>query len=147
MGITKKCQWNMTNQRLTRNNQMTAVHKKKILANKLFLDVKVPSAEYIPDKLFKPKSFKAGSYIIEENKPNTELFLISSGKVNVLKKDHKGEPIEIASRGANDFVGEISLIENKLPSASIRCETEVQAFALNTTDFFTITDLMPPRKR
>jgi CRP/FNR family transcriptional regulator, cyclic AMP receptor protein len=51
------------------------------------------------------------------------LYIVLSGRVCVLHQDAQGHELIAASIGANDFVGELGLLENEVCAASIRCDT------------------------
>ena len=65
-------------------------------------------------------SFPAGSIIFREGAPGSEMFVIHSGIVEVIK--HFGEEHEtnLATLGARDFFGEMSIIECVARSATVR---------------------------
>jgi CRP-like cAMP-binding protein len=51
------------------------------------------------------------------------LYIVLSGRVCVLHQDAQGHELIAASIGANDFFGELGLLENQVCAASIRCDT------------------------
>ena len=51
------------------------------------------------------------------------LYILLSGRVSVLHQDAQGHELIAASVGANDFVGELGLLEDEVCAASIRCDT------------------------
>ena len=51
------------------------------------------------------------------------LYIVLSGRVCVLHQDSQGHELIAATIGANDFFGELGLLENEVCAASIRCDT------------------------
>src|SRR5438128_10069232 len=55
--------------------------------------------------------FRAGQIIVREDEPGNRMFILRSGRVEVVK--HLGQPSEtvLATFGPRDFLGEMSIIE------------------------------------
>ncbi len=87
---------------------------------------------------FTVQQFKKGDYLIEENALGESLYLIRSGDVVVVKSDGEKEA-ELVTLGAGELVGEMSLIESSLTSASVVAKNKVEALVLSKTD---LDDLM-----
>lgn len=83
--------------------------------------------------LFTKRHFAAGERIIEENAIGDALYIIAQGKVNVLKSDGQHERI-IAELSQGELVGEMSLIEATLTSASIQAIEPVECLVLARSD-------------
>ena len=84
--------------------------------------------------LFQRQSVAAGETIIEENALGQALYLIQSGKVGIFKGE--GESIEeIATLGAGQLFGEMSLIENELTSASVVAAEPTVLLVIRRKDF------------
>lgn len=75
-------------------------------------------------------SFPAGTLVFREKEPGSEMFVIQSGSVEVIK--HLGEPSEtnLAVLGANDFFGEMAIIECVARSASVRAVKSTQVLRI-----------------
>jgi PAS domain-containing protein len=58
------------------------------------------------------------------------MYIILSGEVEIYKK-HK----QIATRGVGDFVGEMTLVESKLRSASVRALAETEVLEIEKKTF------------
>lgn len=65
-------------------------------------------------------SFSAGALIVREGVPGSEMFIIHTGRVEIIK--HYGESREstLAVMQARDFFGEMAIIECVARSASVR---------------------------
>src|SRR5438132_8081563 len=62
------------------------------------------------------KEFKRGDVLFREGEPGKEMFVVQSGKVNILKKVRETEKI-LATLGAGEFFGEMAILNNKPRSA------------------------------
>ena len=80
--------------------------------------------------------FRAGQIIVREDEPGNRMFIIHSGRVQVVK--HLGQPREtvLATFGARDFLGEMSIIECVARAASLRTIEDSFLFALKGTDLY-----------
>ncbi len=72
------------------------------------------------------KFFCTGEIIIEENSFGHSAYVIKSGKVEVSKKNKKGEKIILAVLGEKQIFGEMGLIEDKPRSATVTTLEEVK---------------------
>jgi len=71
----------------------------------------------------KVKKYAAGSVIVEENSPGSELFVICAGQVHIISQvqitaDYS-EETEVAKLETGDFFGEIALFTEDLRTASV----------------------------
>ncbi len=69
------------------------------------------------------KIYNDGETIIKEGEIGNEMFVIQSGKVEVIH-DREGKSIVLAELGENDFFGEMAIFERELRSATIRAKGE-----------------------
>jgi CRP/FNR family transcriptional regulator, cyclic AMP receptor protein len=95
------------------------------------------------------KMYKAGELIVEEESPGCELFLITSGQVNVLTNlqitpDHQ-ENKGIARLSAEDFFGEIGLFSEELRSASVAAATDCEIAIVDGAALLDYMDLNPDK--
>jgi len=101
------------------------------------------------------RSYPAGSVIFMENEPGSEMYIIVSGKVQITKTFPKKMQIGktettvgtesqvLAVLGAGDFVGEMSLLNNKPRSATATVIEEAKVLVLNKTNFSFILERQP----
>lgn len=82
------------------------------------------------------RSYPAQAFIVEEEQPGHELFLIKSGRVEVVR--HVGRPDEtrLAVLEARDFFGEMSIIEARDHSASVRALEPCELLVLKSNDLY-----------
>lgn len=78
--------------------------------------------------------FRAEEIIVREDEPGNRMFIIHSGRVEVVK--HLGRPSEtiLATFGPKDFLGEMSIIECVARAASLRAIDDSSLFSLKSTD-------------
>lgn len=76
----------------------------------------------------------AGSVIIRGGEPSTGLFLMTSGKANVMSVDVDGGP-HIDHSEAGSVFGEISMIMGRAASTDVIAETDVELLHLSPPDF------------
>jgi CRP-like cAMP-binding protein len=80
-----------------------------------------------------PVIFPEGSILMTEGDFATSMFAIVEGSVAVTVADQDGGARDVASLGAGDIVGEMSLMTGARRSATVTAETEV--VALEVTKF------------
>jgi CRP/FNR family cyclic AMP-dependent transcriptional regulator len=81
-------------------------------------------------------SFRAGDIIVREGESGNRMFIIQTGRAEVVK--HLALPHEtvLAVLGPKDFLGEMSIIECVARSASVRAVEDTSLFALTGTDLY-----------
>jgi hypothetical protein len=79
-------------------------------------------------------TFKAGETIIEEGEEGSWAYVILSGKVRVFKNTGLGE-VTLAVMENGQVFGEMSLIEDRPRSASVRAETGLKLRVINRDQF------------
>ena len=74
--------------------------------------------------------------IVREGEAGNRMFIIYSGRVEVLKFLGQSKETVLAVLGSRDFLGEMSMIECVTRSASLRAVEETSLFALKGTDLY-----------
>jgi CRP/FNR family cyclic AMP-dependent transcriptional regulator len=99
---------------------------------------KVPIFAKLEDKHLKqlaaimvPRKFGAGEVVVKEGDAGAGVFVISSGKVEVVK----GDGSVLNTLGPGDFFGEMSLFEGFPRSATVRALEETECLAMTRWDF------------
>ena len=82
-----------------------------------------------------PRSYKKGGTIIKQGDPGVGLFIISSGKVKIVKNLLRGEKLEIAIQGPGDFVGEMAVLDNAARTASVIAVENTECLVITAWDF------------
>lgn len=92
--------------------------------------------EYVAD-LSRPRKLAVGQVIFEEGELGDSLYVISSGEVEVVRKDSKGQPRVLATLTAPQFFGEMSLIDKEYRSATVRAKTDCELLHLTAENLTT----------
>ena len=77
----------------------------------------------------------AGKAIFVEGEVGTEMYVIQSGSVEILKKSRKGEEKVLATLEKGDFFGEMSILEDVPRTASARAKNACELVRINQTTF------------
>ena len=80
-----------------------------------------------------PRNYKAGEPVFLENEPSTGMYLILNGEVEVLRRVGNGDQIRVATVGAGQTMGEISLLLAQPHSATVVAMSEVECSLLTQT--------------
>jgi CRP-like cAMP-binding protein len=86
-------------------------------------------------KLMVPRAFKTGDVIIKEKDQAAGFFVITSGKVEVVRGAGGDKPEVLNTLGQGDFFGEMALFEGFPRSATVRCLEDTECLALTRWDF------------
>src|SRR6516162_10999597 len=86
---------------------------------------------------------EAGSVIVSEGDPGNRMFIVHSGRVEVVKHLAKSNQTILAVFGPRDFMGEMSIIECVTRSASLRAVEETFLFALRGIDLYRLFQQRP----
>jgi len=81
------------------------------------------------------RDFKKDMTIIDQSLTGTGLYIITKGKVKVTENDSQGGEIILEILGEHDYFGEMSLIDNKNPSANVVAMEETQLFFIGREEF------------
>jgi CRP/FNR family cyclic AMP-dependent transcriptional regulator len=87
--------------------------------------------------LFVERNFKKGDHILDEGRVGTELYVLISGEVAVLKTTPDGEryPVARLTDTQSVFFGEGGLLEDEARSASIYADTDCLCLMLDRKHF------------
>ena len=94
-----------------------------------------PDGIYRLAELAQIKTFKKGELIIEEGKPGTGCYIITSGKVEVIKGINNNTPKIIAVLSAGEIIGEMSVIDGLPYSATVRTLEDTECVMIEQWDF------------
>jgi len=89
---------------------------------------------YLASKM-SPRFFARGERLLTQGEALDEMFLISSGLVNVYRNDDYGSPVEVAQFGKGSLVGELSALMKKTPTANVIAMLDTEAWALKHEEF------------
>lgn len=85
----------------------------------------------------------AGAVILKEGEPGNRFFLIESGAVRVLKNYGAPEETELARLEANDFFGEMCILETLPRTATVRAAAETSLISLSSMAFLHLYEQVP----
>jgi CRP/FNR family transcriptional regulator, cyclic AMP receptor protein len=80
--------------------------------------------------------FQAGDVVVREDEPGNRMFIIHTGRVEVVKHLDKPRETVLAVFGPKDFLGEMSIIECVARAASLRAIEDTFLFALKGSDLY-----------
>lgn len=86
-------------------------------------------------KLMVARTFRAGEVIIKEDDQAAGFFIISTGKVEVIRGADGKNPQPLATLGPGDFFGEMALFEGYPRSATVRALEDTDCLAMTRWDF------------
>ena len=79
------------------------------------------------------KTFKKGAVIFEEGDDGNEAYVVKSGYVTILKADGDAL-VELATRGPDEIVGEMALIDDSPRSATLSAKTDLELEIITRKD-------------
>jgi CRP/FNR family transcriptional regulator len=86
-------------------------------------------------KLMVPRTFESGEVIISEGDQGAGFFVITSGKVEIVRGADGDKPERLATSGPGDFFGEMALFEGFPRNATVRCLENTECLAMTRWDF------------
>jgi len=86
-------------------------------------------------KLCTQRSYKAGETIVKQGSPGIGLFIITSGRVKIVKHTKDGSDLEIATHGSGEFIGEMSVLDGAVRTANVVAVEDTECFAIVSWDF------------
>lgn len=101
--------------------------------NPLFSNLTEDQMGELLDMMYEEK-VSVGVNIVQEGEPGDTLYIIRSGRAEVLKEDDHGDFHHIAMLKTGDVIGEMSLIDDRPRSATVRAVENTQLIALAVSD-------------
>ena len=89
----------------------------------------------------------AGQVIFHYGDPGDSLYVIRAGEVEIFVQDDTGVRIVLETAREGDYFGEISLLDGKPRSATIRSDTVVRTLSLPAWNFGPLLDAHPSMAR
>jgi CRP-like cAMP-binding protein len=102
---------------------MAALDLDSIKNLSLFQDLSTPELENLSLLVFE-KNYSKGSTLFVEGMTGEVLYLVKSGSVQILKKFDNHQEKVLATLKAGEFLGEMSLIDNRPRTATARVAEE-----------------------
>jgi CRP/FNR family cyclic AMP-dependent transcriptional regulator len=86
---------------------------------------------------------RAGEMVFREGEPGDSLFCVVDGQLDTVVKDNAGQEIVLAAVGAGDVVGEMSMLDGRLRSATLRCTEDARLLELGRDDLLAVLPHSP----
>ncbi len=118
---------------------MKKFHKNRLITNLLktssiFQPFSTPEKKALIEK-FKSQQAPEGTYLITRERPGDGLYVVLSGRCEVLDKNADGREFIIAELRDGDIFGEMSMLWNKDTCASVRAQTTCVVLRLPRQNF------------
>lgn len=81
------------------------------------------------------RRYRKGDAIVEQGKKSSSLTILLAGRARVVSADARGREVILATMGAGDYVGEMSLIDDSPHSASVIAEVQTDTLVLDQLEF------------
>jgi CRP-like cAMP-binding protein len=88
------------------------------------------------------REYSKGEYIVKQGESGLGLFFITSGRVKV-EVDRNGAKAIVAQLQSEDFIGELSIIDNKPRSANVVCLEDTSCLLLTRDSFSKLINKYP----
>jgi HlyB family type I secretion system ABC transporter len=109
--------------------------------------------QFLPEEYFdkivpllQEEQYEFGDILVKQGDPADAFYVLTSGRARVVKQDHNGNEIVLATLKPGDSFGEAALAEGGTRTASVRCSTAVEVLRLDRDDFLELTKEVPELK-
>jgi sulfate permease, SulP family len=94
------------------------------------------------------RKFPAGAVMCEEGEDADRMWILTAGTVSVrVRGPGQGDPSRVSNVGAGMTVGEMSLLDGGLRSATVVCDEDVESYELTRAGFDQLVERHPPLAR
>ena len=77
---------------------------------------------------------EAGEIVVEEGDQSTQMFVVISGELEVIKRGEAGGEVRVAMFGPGDWFGEMSILDVQPRSASVRAVAPTLVLTITSED-------------
>lgn len=81
------------------------------------------------------RSYKAGDVLVHQGHPGVGLFIITSGKVRIVKHNEEGRRFEIATHGRGEVIGELAVLDGAARTADVEAIEDTTCLVLASWAF------------
>ncbi len=106
----------------------------RLRLNILFEDLSDDAFQTLKPKL-KERKFHENDVILEDESEGMELYLITAGRVKIVKRTRSGEENMLALLHEGDFFGELEMVDGRPRSARVVAMEDCVVFTLHKDDF------------
>ncbi len=89
------------------------------------------------------KEFSRNETIFREEDTNNYMYIILVGKVKVIRNTEDGREVILAIHGADEFFGEVALIDNKTAPAAVAATEDSLLAIISRKDFYSLLYSQP----
>jgi CRP/FNR family cyclic AMP-dependent transcriptional regulator len=89
------------------------------------------------------KEVRAGETVFQEGETGDELLCVAAGRLDTLVKDIAGQEIVLDAIGEGDTVGEMSMLDGRPRSASLRCIEDARLLVLGRDELLRVLPRSP----
>ncbi len=100
----------------------------------LFKTLSEEERQFLSSRLQK-QTYLKGEVVVRQGKAGSSFYMVTKGKVEVLKQTPEGKNIFVHELGMGDFFGELSLLTGEPRSATVRAVTDSELLRLDKDDF------------
>jgi len=86
---------------------------------------------------------RAGEIVFREGDVGDSLLCVVEGQLDTLVKDNAGQEIVLSAVGAGDVVGEMSMLDGRARSATLRCTDDARLLVLSRDDLLAVLPRAP----
>jgi CRP-like cAMP-binding protein len=137
--ISRELVADMTAQYPTVGEVMRRFHKNRLITNLLktspiFAPFSTSDKKTLIER-FKSRDAAPGAFLITREKPGDGLYVVLSGRCEVIDQDDDGDEVVVADLKEGDVFGEMSMLWNKETCASVRATTTCTVMRLPRSEF------------
>ncbi|MDP2840607.1 MAG: cyclic nucleotide-binding domain-containing protein, partial [Syntrophales bacterium] len=85
--------------------------------------------------LLQKQTLRKGDFLFREKEEGHSLYMITAGKIKIIRQSRDGDEMILAVLSAGDFCGEMALLDGLPRSADAVAVKETQLYGLNRKDF------------
>lgn len=100
----------------------------------LFRSLRAEDSRHIA-ALLQRQNLRKGDSLFREGEEGHSLYMITAGKIKIIRHSQSGDEVILAVLSAGDFCGEMSLLDGLPRSAGAVAVEETQLYGLNRKDF------------
>jgi len=128
--------------RLTQQDGATRVEPEALRALPLLSEADPEFLESVASRL-KTEDFERAQTVVRKGDPGDKMYIIASGRVEVVSQNPHGERSRLAVLGAGEFFGEIALLEGAPRRATVETLTACRMLVLEVADFNSLLEAVP----
>lgn len=128
--------------RVSQHDDAVRVEPETLRALPILADVDAEFLESLAAQL-KTESFDRGQTVVRQGDPGTKMYIIASGRAEVISQNHQGERARVAVLGQGEYFGEIALLEGRPRMATVETLTPCHMLVLEVADFERVLQTLP----